>query len=231
MAVCVDASHPDRSYTWSVAPVRAPFECSQMEHHLQAIVTVLSLVNPLICGTMFAQVEAGQTRATRLADATKAALAVLVILVIAALAGARVLQVFGVSLDAFSIAGGGVLTWIGFSMLRGNSLQAQDPSKNRAAETRSLGPVILFAASPGTITGVITLAVAHAKLALPITALVAVVVATLVMWVVMALVAHGGSRARDAGGLLNDMVTRFMGLIVIAMGVQFALTGFHNFFG
>jgi small neutral amino acid transporter SnatA (MarC family) len=26
------------------------------------------------------------------------------------------------------------------------------------------------------------------------------------------------------------MVTRFMGLIVIAMGVQFALTGFHNFF-
>ena len=66
---------------------------------------------------MFAQVEAGQTRATQLADATKAALAVLVILVIAALAGARVLQVFGVSLDAFSIAGGGVLTWIGFSML------------------------------------------------------------------------------------------------------------------
>ena len=201
-----------------------------MKQHLQAIVTVLSLVNPLICGTMFAQVEAGQTRATRLADATKAALAVLVILVIAALAGARVLQVFGVSLDAFSIAGGGVLTWIGFSMLRGNSPQAQDPSKNSAAETRSLGPVILFAASPGTITGVITLAVAHAKLALPVTALVAVVVATVVMWVVMALVAHGGSRARGAGGLLNDMVTRFMGLIVIAMGVQFALTGFRNFF-
>ena len=186
----------------------------------------------MICGTMFAQVEAGQTRATRLADATKAALAVLVILVIAALAGARVLQVFGVSLDAFSIAGGGVLTWIGFSMLRGNSPQVQDPSKNHVAETRSLGPVILFAASPGTITGVITLAVAHAKLGLPITALVAVVVATLVMWVVMALVAHGGSRASDAGGgLLNDMMTRFMGLIVIAMGVQFALTGFHNFFG
>jgi small neutral amino acid transporter SnatA (MarC family) len=202
---------------------------TEMEQHLQAIVTVLSLVNPLICGAMFAQIEAGQTPATRLADATKAALAVLVILVVAALAGARVLQVFGVSLDAFSIAGGGVLTWIGFSMLRGHSSQTQDPSKDGAAETRSLGPVILFAASPGTITGVITLAVAHAKLALPVTALVAVVVATVVMWIVMALVAHGGSRA-GAGGLLNDMVTRFMGLIVIAMGVQFALTGFHNFF-
>jgi len=113
-----------------------------MEQHLQAIVTVLSLVNPLICGAMFAQIEAGQTRATRLADATKAALAVLVILVVAALAGARVLQVFGVSLDAFSVAGGAVLSWIGFSMLRGNSPQAQDLSKDGAAEKRSLTPMI-----------------------------------------------------------------------------------------
>ena len=89
--------------------------------------------------------------------------------------------------------------------------------------------MILFAASPGTITEVITLAVAHAKLALPVTALVAVAVAVAVMWVVMVLVAHGGSRA-SGGGLLHDMVTRFMGLIVLAMGVQFALTGFRNFF-
>ena len=200
-----------------------------MEQHLQAIVTVLSLVNPLICGAMFAQIEADQIRATQVADATKAALAVLVILVVAALAGARVLQVFGVSLAAFSIAGGGVLTWIGFSMLRGHSPQAQDPAKDGAPEKRSLTPVILFAASPGTITGVITLAVAHSKLALPVTALVAIVVAAVTMWVVMVLVAHGGSRA--TGGLLHDTATRFMGLIVVAMGVQFALTGFRDFFG
>jgi multiple antibiotic resistance protein len=202
----------------------------QMEQHLQAIVTVLSLVNPLICGTMFAQIAAGQTRATQVADATKTSLAVLVILVIAALAGARILKVFGVSLDAFSVAGGGVLTWIGFSMLRGASAQTQDRSKERTAKRRSLTPVILFAASPGTITGVITLAVAHTKLALPVTALVAIVVATAAMWSAMVLVARGRSRSGSAGGLLNDIVTRFMGLIVVAMGVQFALTGFHNFF-
>ena len=110
-----------------------------MQQHLQAIVTVLSLVNPLICGAMFAQIEAGQMRATRLADATKVALAVLLILAVAALAGARVLHVFGVSLDAFSIAGGGVLIWIGFSMLRGNSTQAQDPSKDCAVRNDRSG--------------------------------------------------------------------------------------------
>jgi multiple antibiotic resistance protein len=84
-----------------------------MEQQLQAIATVLSLVNPVICGAMFARIEAGQDRAARLADATKAGLAVLVILVVAALVGARVLQVFGVSLDAFSVAGGGaVVDWV-----------------------------------------------------------------------------------------------------------------------
>jgi multiple antibiotic resistance protein len=94
--------------------------------------------------------------------------------------------------------------------LGGNAPQGQAPSKDGTAEKRSLTPVILFAASPGTITGVITLAVAQAKLALPVTALVAIVVATVVMWVVMVLVADG-SRARGTGGLPHDMVTRFMG--------------------
>ena len=75
---------------------------TRMEQYLQAIVTILSLVNPLICGAMFAQIEAGHARHT-ISRATKAALAVLVILVVAALAGARVLHVFGVSLDAFSM--------------------------------------------------------------------------------------------------------------------------------
>jgi multiple antibiotic resistance protein len=201
-----------------------------LEQHLQAIATVLSLVNPLTCGAMFAQIEAGRTRTTRLGDATKAALAVLVILAVAALAGARMLQVFGVLLDAFSIVGGGVLIWIGFSMLRGNSLQAQGSLKEGPAEKRSLMPLILFAASPGTITGVITVAVVHSKLALPVTTLIAVLVATVVMWVVMILVAKF-DLAQKAGAILcMTTVTRFMGLIVLAMGVQFALTGFHNFF-
>lgn len=199
-----------------------------MEQQLQAIATVLSLVNPMICGAMFARIASGRDRAAQLADVSKATLAVLVILAVAALVGARVLQVFGVSLDAFSVAGGGVLAWIGFSMLRANSAPAQSPSKESADENRSITPVILFAASPGTITGVITLAVAHTKAHLPVTALVAVAVAAAVMWIVMVLMARGGTRA--PGGLLRDTATQFMGLIVVAMGVQFALTGVRNFF-
>src|SRR4029079_2965202 len=127
-----------------------------MQDHLQAIVTVLALVNPLMCGAIFAQLEGGRPRNALLVDAATAALAVLVILVLAALLGTRILHVFGVSLDAFSVAGGGVLSWIGFTMLRGSSTATPSAIRDSTQKV-SLAPLILFAASPGTITGVITL--------------------------------------------------------------------------
>ena len=90
--------------------------------------TVLSLVNPAICGMLFAQAEVGRSYGNLLLDATKAALSIFVILVAAALAGTRVLDLFGVSLDAFMVAGGGVLAWMGFSMLSGQASMSGSPS-------------------------------------------------------------------------------------------------------
>jgi len=67
-----------------------------MNEHIQAIVTVLSLVNPAICGMMFVQAESGTSRSQRLVDATKVTLVVLVILVVAALAWADEAPLHGV---------------------------------------------------------------------------------------------------------------------------------------
>jgi small neutral amino acid transporter SnatA (MarC family) len=193
--------------------------------HLQAIITLLSLVNPFMCAAIFAQIEAGLSSGTQMRSAAKVALAVFVILTVAALLGVKMLHLFGVSLDAFMVAGGGVLAWLGFSMLCG--LPPGPPATSTTGATPSLTPLILFAASPGTITGVITLSVAHAKSGIPVTALVAVTVATAVMWLLIVLVARLGRSS--SGGFVHDTVTRFMGLIVIAMGVQFALSGVRSF--
>jgi multiple antibiotic resistance protein len=198
-----------------------------MKEHLQAIITVLSLVNPVICGAMFARIEANSPRAKQLADAAKAAFAIAVILSLAALVGTQLLHLFGVSLDAFMVAGGGVLAWMGFSMLSGQGLSVTSPDASSKSGA-SLTPLILFAASPGTITGVITLSAAHSGLHVPVTALVAVAVAVVVTWLIMLL----GARAEDhagGNGFARNTMTRFMGLIVLSMGVQFALTGLHKF--
>ena len=198
--------------------------------YVQAILTVLSLVNPVICAAIFSKISHGKSTAERVAAATQAVTAVSVILCLAALAGARLLNVFGISLPAFQVAGGMVLVWMGFIMLRGNSspTSAASATDDKPKGTgASLVPLILFAASPGTITGVITLSVSHAQNEIPVTALVAVVVAMTVTWVIMILA--GRTSGQKPPGLIRDVTTRFMGLIVLAMGVQFALTGLTEF--
>jgi multiple antibiotic resistance protein len=169
-----------------------------MKEQLQAIVTLLSLVNPAICGTMFAQIEENRSRGQRLADATMSVLATTVILTVSALIGTQLLPLFGVSLDAFMVAGGGVLAWMGFSMLSGQVTSSTSVNAPSNADT-SLTPLVLFAASPGTIAGVITLSAAHTGLDLPVTALVAIAVAGLVTWLVLLLVSRVAAKASEGG--------------------------------
>jgi hypothetical protein len=77
-----------------------------MHEQLQAIITVLSLINPAICAAMFSRAVAGQSLGEKITDSARAAFAVLIILTVAALLGKQLLNLFGVSLDAFMVAGG-----------------------------------------------------------------------------------------------------------------------------
>ncbi|HMB60966.1 MAG TPA: MarC family protein [Xanthomonadales bacterium] len=198
-----------------------------MDNYLQAIATVVSLVNPVTCGIIFLSNEPGRNAAQRLKDATMAALAILVILSLAALFGAAVLNLFGISLDAFSVAGGGVLVWMGFSILRGASAASPAAAPSGEPGTAGLMPVILFGASPGTLTGVITLAVSHSRSSIPLTALVAVATASLLTWLVMVLLSRKAQK--PGSSFVQSVVQSFMGLIVMAMGVQFGLRGLGAF--
>ena len=176
---------------------------------------------------MFAQIEEDRSRSQRVVDATKVVLVTAAILTVSALVGTQLLHLFGVSLDAFMVAGGGVLAWMGFSMLSGQATSST-PVNASSNTDASLTPLVLFAASPGTITGVITLSAAHTGLDLPVTALLAIAVAGIVTWLVLLLVARTAAKASE-GRSGRDMITRFMGLIVLSMGVQFALTGLRKF--
>lgn len=202
-----------------------------MNQYLQAAVTILSLINPMICAAIFSGLTTGRPFGAKVSSATSAILVVAVILSLAALAGAKLLQVFGISLDAFQAAGGLVLMWMGFLMLSGGkgggSAKPATPDSSNPGKP-SMAPLILFAASPGTITGVITLSVAHTRTAIPVTALVAIGGALALTWLVLILAARtaGGKKP----GPLQDIMPRFMGLIVLAMGVQFLLTGVKAFF-
>lgn len=200
-----------------------------MSNFIQASITLLSLVNPVICLTIFTGIAGQLSHKDRLLAAFRVSAIIFVILVLAALFGARLLKSFGISLDAFQVAGGIVLGWMGFAMLRGGMAHAR-AQKPAANGSQSLAPLVLFAASPGTITGVMTIAINHSQSDLPISALVGITVAV-VATLLLLIIASGAHSKAGGGGLVRDISTRFMGLIVLAMGVQFALTGYRSFMG
>ena len=66
---------------------------------------------------------------------------------------------------------------MGFDMLRGGHTVGQaPPADDDAAAPNPLAPLIMFAAGPGTITAIVTLAAVHTPEGLPVTAIVAAVV-------------------------------------------------------
>ena len=196
---------------------------------LQAIVTVLAVINPVVCGSIFLTLTPKLGPVQRRQAAVKVALSILIILVASALIGLRVLSIFGISLDVFRIVGGMIIAYMGFDMLRGRQTVGQAaPANDDTDAPSSLAPLVMFAAGPGTITAVVTLAAVHTSDGLPVTAIVAAVVGAGITLAALLLAIGVGSHL---GRRTQAIVTRFMGLIVASMGMQFVLTGLKAFLG
>ena len=194
---------------------------------VQAVVTVLAVINPLVCGAIFLTLTPKLEPPQRRQAAVRVALTILIILVASALIGLKVLSLFGISLDVFQIVGGMIIAYMGFNMLSGHQTVGQAPPTNdNEAIASSLAPLIMFAAGPGTITAIVTLAAVHTPDGFPATAIVAAVVGAALTFAVLLLAIRLGSRP---GGGTQAIVTRFMGLIVASMGMQFVLTGLKDF--
>src|SRR5262249_26426296 len=108
--------------------------------------------------TLTAKLTAAQGRWA----AAKGAPGILVISCGSALIGLKVLSIFNISLDVFRIVGGMIIAYMGFDMLRGGHTVGQTPPTDDDTAARNpLAPLIMFAAGPGTITAIVTLATVH----------------------------------------------------------------------
>jgi len=183
-----------------------------LHHLMQAIVTVLAVINPVVCGSIFLTLTSDlDLRQKRLA-AIRVALSILIILAGSALIGLRVLSVFGISLDVFQIVGGIIIAYMGFGMLGGGHQPAQAPPSAATGShiPNSLAPLVMFAAGPGTITAVVTMAAVHTPTGYPLSALAASAIGAGVTFAVLLLASQLGSRINRS---TQAVVTRFMGLM------------------
>ena len=190
----------------------------------QAIVTLLAIMNPIGAAPVFQNMVSPLPRARQQVAVLWVCLFITIILACAALFGREILALFGISIDAFRAAGGIVLSITGLNMLGGQKSEEHE----RLADEESIRENLLvpfampMVAGPGSITAVIVLASGRHAAPIPWTALGAVcvgVVATAVSLLLM--IAFGRYISQDA----QRIVTRFLGLILVAMGVQFVLVG------
>lgn len=189
--------------------------------YIQAAITMTAVINPMVAGMMLLQMEDGKTAKEKLSFTTRATILSTIVLLVSAILGQYILKFFGISIEVFSIVGGVIIAYIGFRMLSGQMLRT---SVNETSST--INDLVIFMASPGSIATAITLSAVHTPDRFPITSVIAIVFAmlfTFVEIVVMIKLAKKINVSRQRLG------TQFMGIIVIAMGLQFALEGYKAF--
>lgn len=100
--------------------------------------------------------------------------------------------------------------------------------KSRDDKQGGLTKLIMFAASPGTISMVITLAIVHNKEGLPVSAMAGTAIAVAITIVIIVAMLLLKFKTSSSG---QGIMSKFTGLIIVAMGLQFMLDGIKHFFG
>lgn len=206
---------------------------ADVNYFIQAIVSVLVITDPITRGFFFKALTEHEPERRR-EYAFKIATAVAVILGVSAVAGRQILDLLGIDLSAFGVAGGLVVALMGFEMLfegepsraQGGS-EAHEPPKPDSFEGQVLVPYAMpFVAGPGAITLVITIASGTSNYSGAIAALVAVAVAVILLPVGHLLI----SQKLNISDSAMRIATKFGGLLIATIGIQLMLNGLQNFF-
>ncbi|MFN2431588.1 MAG: MarC family protein [Gemmatimonadota bacterium] len=129
--------------------------------------------------------------------------------------GLHVLELLHVELSSFRVAGGIILGILGVQLVLGKEGLGGPPGTHGSAAMIIGTPLIT---GPGTISTIIVLSVAHGRLLV----LAAIVANLLVCW---AMLMGAGWIARILGTNVIQVLSRVMGLLLLAIAVQYVLDG------
>jgi multiple antibiotic resistance protein len=195
---------------------------------LTALATAFTIIDPLGMVPLTLSVTAGASPAARRRMVDRAVLVAAAVIAFMALVGRSLLHYLGITLSAFSIAGGVLLLLISIDMLFGRSSGAKKTpeEEQEAAEQENVAVfplAIPMIAGPGTIATVLLLvSLSHGdRLRLGVV-FASYGLALLCTWLCMR---AAGLVLRTAGKTGVHVVTRLLGIVLSALAVQFILNG------
>lgn len=189
---------------------------------------LFAVMNPFVNLPIFMSLTEGLSRPEQRKVALQVTVFTAVSCAIVAVAGNAILSFFGISVDAFRVAGGLVLLQIGFHMLNGKSSSAHHGSEAEQDHLNSGDSIAFYPMTfpmlvgPGTMTTLILYADKASSLTTGI--VYAACVAAVVLSLAIAFF-FAGDIGRFLSTTARTIMSRLMGMILIAIAVGMVSEG------
>jgi multiple antibiotic resistance protein len=192
-----------------------------------ALSSIFFLVDPFAAIPSFIAITSGVDATRRRRMAMKASLTCFIVLTSFAVAGRLIFKMFGITLPAFEIAGGLILLLIGIDMLEAKRSPTQEASEEaqEGATKEDAGIVPLgipMLAGPGAISSVMVLVGSAPSKWQMVAIISAIAITAFASYGVL----NGADRLRRVLGETGiRILVRIMGLLLMALAVQFFVNG------
>ena len=196
---------------------------------------LLPIMNPFSTAPLFVSLTTGFDNKKREQQAFLGCVYALGILVTFLLLGSVIIRFFGISIPGIRVAGGLIISTVGFRMLFPLPKSGGSGSEARQQDLDiAFTPIAMPSlAGPGSISVVLSSA-AHIQSNYPelwqliYVGVIAGMVVTLIISFLVLRVASAMVRFLGTAGI--DAMTRIFGFLLICIGMQFLLTGISDFF-
>lgn len=216
----------------SVAYFSGAIIMDEWSYYLKFFISLVAIVNPPGIIPIFIDATRGMNKDERRQTGDLASFTVFMVLTISLLSGDAIIRFFGISIASFRVAGGILLLLASISMLQAK-LSPEKQSQEEALDLesrKSLAVVPLgipLLAGPGAISTVILHAQKHLTLMHYLGLFLVIMVLTALVWWLLRISAIIAGRLGKTG---INLITRIMGLIMAAIGVEFMASGIKQFF-
>ena len=201
---------------------------------LSLFFALLAVGNPADSIPLYLSLTKGRTTKELRKIQLVAFIAFLVITIVCLVAGQLILEFFTISISSFRIAGGLIIMLLGFKLLlgiKGSQKEEEDEEKKEAHRSKDLVafaivPVALpVLVNPGLISAIILYG--SDKDVKSWEVLIAIVILAVVNFIGISLAPWISKRVGETGMLV---IEKIMGLIMIAIGVEFITSGLTEVF-
>lgn len=205
-----------------------------MELFIMIFGALFSVMNPFGTVPVFVSLTQEQNKKERNKIAFWTSVNVLIILLISYFIGEFLLLFFGITLNALKIAGGLIIASSGFALLTGEFTKHKGMKRKKIEEdlkTRSeitLTPLsIPMIAGPGTISLLITYKQEYDNISDMVIIISAIILSTICIYLILK---SSFIIAKSLGASGINALSRIIGFIVIAIGVQLVISSVVDIF-